>query len=94
MCVAVSPTPPLGWAVGHSTIKNLSGVMDPESMGGDVGNYNYDNVFNITEQDKTPGSSENLVLMKTHDLFKEYVFMTHDEVTWSNKWYLTWTAEI
>jgi hypothetical protein len=59
-----------------------------------MGNYDYDNVFNIVEQDKTPGSSENLVLMKTCDLFKDYKIMTPDEVAWSNKWYPTWTAEI
>jgi acetone carboxylase gamma subunit len=68
--------------------------MDPDSKGGDVGTYDYNNVLNIIEQDNTPGSSENLVQMKTHDLFKEYVTMKHDEVTWSNKLYLTWTAEV
>jgi hypothetical protein len=59
-----------------------------------MGNYDYDNVFNIVEQDKTPGSSENLVLTKTCDLFKDSLIMTIDEVAWSNKWYRTWTAEI
>jgi hypothetical protein len=59
-----------------------------------MGNYDYDNVFNIVEQDKPLGSPENLVLTKTRDLFKDYVIMTPDEVAWSNKWYRTWTAEI
>jgi hypothetical protein len=59
-----------------------------------MGNYDCDNVFNIVEQDKTPGSPENLVLTKTRDLFKDYAIMTTDEVAWSNKWYCTWTAEI
>jgi hypothetical protein len=45
-----------------------------------MGNYDYDNVFNIVEQEKTPGSSENLVLMKTHDLFKDYEIMTPVEL--------------
>jgi hypothetical protein len=57
-------------------------------------NYDYNNVFNIVDQDKTPGSSENLVLTKTRDLFKDYAIMTPDEVAWSNKWYRTWTAKI
>jgi hypothetical protein len=59
-----------------------------------MGNYDYDNVFNIVEQDKTIGSPENLVLTKTRDLFKDYAIMTPNEVAWSNKWYRTWTAEI
>jgi hypothetical protein len=59
-----------------------------------MGIYNYDNIFNIVEQDKTPGSSENLVLMKTRDLFQDYAIMTPDEVAWPNKWYRTWTAKI
>jgi hypothetical protein len=59
-----------------------------------MGNYDYNNVFNIVEQDKTPGSSENLVLTKIRDLFKDYAIMTPDEVDWSNKWYCTWTAGI
>jgi hypothetical protein len=59
-----------------------------------MGNYDYDNMFNIVEQDKTPGSSENLLLTKTRDLFKEYAIMTPDEVAWSKKWYRIWTAEI
>jgi hypothetical protein len=59
-----------------------------------MGNYDYDNVFNIVEQDKTPGSSENLVLTKTRDFFKDCAIMTADEVAWSNTWYHTWTAEI
>jgi hypothetical protein len=45
-------------------------------------------------QDKTTGSSENLALTKTQDLFKDYAIMTPDEVAWSNKWYRTWSAEI
>jgi hypothetical protein len=52
-----------------------------------MGNYHYDNVFNIVEQEKTPGSSENLALTKTCDLFKDFAIMTPDEVVWSNKWY-------
>jgi hypothetical protein len=56
--------------------------------------HDYDNVFNIVEQDKTPGSLENLVLTKKHDLFKDYAIMTPDEVAWSNKWYRAWTYEI
>jgi hypothetical protein len=59
-----------------------------------MGNYDYDNVFNIVEQDKTLGSHENLVLTKTRDLFKDYAIMATDEVAWSNKWHHTWTAEI
>jgi hypothetical protein len=59
-----------------------------------MGNYEHDNVFNIVEQDKTPGSLENLVLTKTRDIFKDYTSITPDEVAWSNKWYCTWTAEI
>jgi hypothetical protein len=59
-----------------------------------MGNYDYNNGFNIVEQDKTLGSPENLVLTKTHDLFKDYAIMTPNEVAWSNKWYRTWTAEI
>jgi hypothetical protein len=59
-----------------------------------MGNYDYNNFFNIVEQDKMPGSSENLVLTKTRDLFKDYAIVTPDEVAWSNKWYRTWTAEI
>jgi hypothetical protein len=59
-----------------------------------MGNYDYDNVFNIVEQDKTPGYWESLVLMKTRDLFKDYAIMTPDEVAWSRKWHRTWTAEI
>jgi hypothetical protein len=59
-----------------------------------MGNYDYDNVFNVVEQDKTLGSPENLVLTNTRDLFKDYPIMTPDEVAWSNKWYRTWTAEI
>jgi hypothetical protein len=52
-----------------------------------MGNYDYDNVFNIVDQGKTKGSPENLVvLMKTRDLFKDYTIMTPDEVAWSNKW--------
>jgi hypothetical protein len=58
-----------------------------------MGNYDYDNVFNIVEQDKTPGSSENLV-MNTHNLSKDNAVMTPHEVAWSNKWYRTWTAKI
>jgi hypothetical protein len=54
-----------------------------------MGNYGYDNVFNIVEQDKTLGSPENLVLMKTRDLFKDYAIMMPEEVAWSNKWYRT-----
>jgi hypothetical protein len=50
-----------------------------------MGNYDYDNAFNIVEQDKTPGSSENLVPTKTRDLFQDFVIMPHDEVAWSNK---------
>jgi hypothetical protein len=50
-----------------------------------MGNYDYDNVFNIVEQEKTPGSSENLVLMKTHDLFKDFLIMTPYEVAWYKK---------
>jgi hypothetical protein len=49
-----------------------------------MGNYDYDNVFNIVEQNKTPGSLENLVLTKTRDLFKDYAILTPDEVVWSN----------
>jgi hypothetical protein len=60
----------------------------------EMGNYDYDNVFNIVEQDKIPGSSENLVLMNTRDLFKNYAIRMPDEVAWSNKWHLTWTAGI
>jgi hypothetical protein len=59
-----------------------------------MGNYDYDYVFSIVEQERTPGSSENLVLMKTHHLFKDYTSMTPDEVARSNKWYRTWTSEI
>jgi hypothetical protein len=59
-----------------------------------MGNYDYDNVFNIVEQDKTLGSPDNLVLMKTCNLFKDYAIMTPDEVAWSKKWYHTWKAEI
>jgi hypothetical protein len=59
-----------------------------------MGNYEYDNVFNIVEQDKTPGSSENPVPTKTRDLFKDYAIMTPDEVAWSNKWYRIRTTEI
>jgi hypothetical protein len=59
-----------------------------------MGNYDYGNVFNIVEQDKTPGSPENLVLTKNRDLFKDYAIMTTGEVAWSNKWYRTRTAEI
>jgi hypothetical protein len=59
-----------------------------------MGNYYYDKDLNIVEQDKTPGSSENLVLTKTYNLFKDYAIVTPDEVAWSNKWYRTWTAEI
>jgi hypothetical protein len=59
-----------------------------------MGKYDYDNAFNIIEQDKTTGFPENLVLTKTRDLFKHYAIMTPDEVGWSNKWYRTWTAVI
>jgi hypothetical protein len=59
-----------------------------------MGNYNYDNGFNIVEQDKTPGPLENLVLTKTRNLLKDYAIMPPDEVAWSKKWYRTWTAEI
>jgi hypothetical protein len=51
-----------------------------------MGNYDCDNVFNIVDQDKTPGYLENIVLTKSRDLFKDYAIMTPDEVTWSNKW--------
>jgi hypothetical protein len=43
-----------------------------------MGNYDYDNVFNIVEHEKTLGSPENLFLMKTRDLLKDYAIMTPD----------------
>jgi hypothetical protein len=57
-----------------------------------MGNYDYDNIFNIVKQDKTPGSVDNLVLPTMCDTFKDYAMMTTDEVAWSNKWYQNWTA--
>jgi hypothetical protein len=60
----------------------------------EMGNYDYDNTFNIVKREKTPGSEENLVPTKTRDLFKDYAILMPDEVAWSNKLYRTWTAEI
>jgi hypothetical protein len=59
-----------------------------------MGNYEYDNVSRIVEQDKAPWSSENLVLTKTCGLFKDYAIMTPTEVAWYIKLYRTWTAKI
>jgi hypothetical protein len=69
---------PRGRVLHNPVIYNLEKNIERTRQA--MGNNDYDNVFNIVEQDKTPGSSEKLVLTKTRDLFKDYAIMTPDEV--------------